>query len=96
MLSTATGLCLLGHERDKLHFGLAICGILQQFRNHDLVAAIYFINSLRMDGRPVGLFCMLSLLHLVNVVFTSELDNNIGNLQLDLKVSSILYSLFKN
>ena len=72
------------------YFGLAILGIVQQFHCDDPVAVIYSIKFIKMDGRPVGLlFCMLSVVHLVNVIFASEFDNNVGNLQLDVKVSLI-------
>ena len=40
-----------------------------------------------MDTRLVGLFCVVSVVYLVNVVFASELDNDIVNLQHDTKVS---------
>ena len=40
-----------------------------------------------MDTRLVGLFCVVSVVYLVNVVFASELDKYIVNLQHDTKVS---------
>ena len=68
-------------------FGLAIFGILQQFRCNDLVTVIYSLQFIIMDTRLVGLFCVVSVVYLVNVVFASELNNDIVNLQHDTKVS---------